>query len=219
LSCTPHCYGSATYHKKIQKQAKEFKGDVRKRMEAGAQPGTQEFTQHNFTTFRAQMDSLQSKGFMRTYPQYYPSEDVETIFLKVCSTVLEKEVSISDMHTVKLSDQNQKFTLLTSLGKEFNHFVHNSRLRDMDSLDKVYLFYVTRVDQKNPYDRLFEDVDLPPNLHIQKDPVRFTGKGDNKFDQVTAFPRSSTIVSGLYTRDKFEAHETELDNYAEQDYE
>jgi len=219
LSCTSQCNAYIYSHKKLQSKAQELKGGVRKRMEADAQPGTDKFSQHNFTTIEAQMGSLQTKGFLRKYLQYYPPDDVQTIFLRVCSTVLGKEVSISDMHKVELTDPNQKYKLLTSLGKEFNHFVHNSRLRDMDSLDKLYLFYTTRVDQKNPYDRLFEDVDLPPNLHIQKDPVRFTGKGDHKYDQVTAFPRSSTIVSGLYTRDKFEAHETELDIYSEQDYE
>ena len=48
---------------------------------------------------------------------------------------------------------------------------------------------------KTPYDRLHEASEsgqLPPNLQIQKDAVRFTGKGDHRMDQVL-FTRVSYI--------------------------
>ena len=40
---------------------------------------------------------------------------------------------------------------------------------------------------KNPYTRLFDEGEagnLPPNLIIQKNPHRFTGKGEHRLDQV-----------------------------------
>jgi large subunit ribosomal protein L50 len=216
-------YRSAKQHTRLQGQVLELKSKVRARMEpaeAESQPNT--FATHNFTTIEAQMMSLQSKGFLRKYLTYEPPSDVQSTFLKICCSVLEKDLTKADFKNTKLTDPETKFKLLASLGKEFNHFVHNSRLRDMKNLNNIYMFYTTPVDMKNPYDRLCsqgEAGELPPNLHIQKDAFRFTGKGDNKLDQVTAYPRSSTIVSGLYTRDKYTGVETELDAYSEADYE
>ena len=37
-------------------------------MEADAQPGTDKFSQHNFTTIEAQMGSLQTKGWLQLLP-------------------------------------------------------------------------------------------------------------------------------------------------------
>jgi hypothetical protein len=39
----------------------------------------------------------------------------------------------------------------------------------------------------NPYELLYQDQEegrLPPNLCIQRNPLRFTGKGDHPFDRV-----------------------------------
>lgn len=47
-------------------------------------------------------------------------------------------------------------------------------------------------------------MDLPQNLHIQTEYVRFTGDTADKFRGQTAFPKSSTLVTGLKYRNKYE---------------
>jgi len=212
-----HGRGSKKYEGKLN----ELKKLNRLKIEPVDNHETKQFL-HDFTTLESQMTSLKNKGFMRKYLSYDPPADVQTIFLKTCSSVLGQDVTASNLKTHKLQDPDLKFELLNSLGKELNHYVHNSRLRDMDDLDKLFIFYTTPVDMKNPYTRLCDEGEegkLPPNLIIQKNPLRFTGKGEHRLDQVTAYPRSPTIVSGLYARDKFKAADTELDPYSERDYE
>jgi len=207
--------------KKYEQKLTQLKNKNRLKIEPVNTAETQEFL-HDFTTLEAQMASLKSKGFLRKYQSYDPPADVQTIYLKICSSVLGKDVTASNLATHKLQDPDVKFELMNSLGKELNHYVHNSRLRDMDDLDKLFTFYTTPIDMKNPYTRLFDEGEagnLPPNLIIQKNPHRFTGKGEHRLDQVTAYPRSPTIISGLYTRDKFKAAENDLDPYSELDYE
>jgi hypothetical protein len=208
-------------NKKYEHKLNELKHKNRLKIEPVDNAETQQFL-HDFTTLESQMRSLKNKGFLRKYLSYAPPADVQTIFLKTCSSVLGKGVTACNLNTHKLQDPDVKFELMNSLGKELNHYVHNSRLRDMDDLDKLFIFYTTPIDMKNPYTRLCDEGEagkLPPNLIIQKNPLRFTGKGDHRLDQVTAYPRSPTIVSGLYARDKFKAADTELDPYSELDYE
>ncbi len=48
------------------------------------------------------------------------------------------------------------------------------------------------VSTQNPYELLYqqqEEGQLPPNLCIQKNPIRFTGTGDHPFDKVGRFRR------------------------------
>ena len=74
------------------------------------------------------------------------------------------------------------------------------------SLDDVRAFYLTTVDTRVPLDR-FKSVELPPNLHIQYDYHRFHPETDTKFGGVTAFPRRSTIVTGLTYKKKYTGFE------------
>lgn len=50
-------------------------------------------------------------------------------------------------------------------------------------------------------------MDLPENLHIQTEPVRFNPETDTMFNGQTAFPCSSTIVTGLKAKKKYKGHE------------
>lgn len=53
-----------------------------------------------------------------------------------------------------------------------------------------------------PYDAL-KEMELPENLHIQYEYVRFNAETDTKFNGQTAFPKSSTLVTGLKYREKY----------------
>ena len=63
-------------------------------------------------------------------------------------------------------------------------------------------FYKEPVDVRVPLDRL-DDVELPPNLHVQKEYHRFHPETDTMFNGVSAFPKSSTLVTGLKTKKKY----------------
>lgn len=218
--------GDSRQYKILNKQADELKNKnknmIRSESLTGEHPLTQEFTKFDFTTLEAQMTSLKTKGFMRFYKSYSPPDDLQQIFIKTCSSVLAKDVNMKDLQSIYLDDTDVKFNVLNALSLELDHNVHNSRLSDMRNLRDVYQFYSTPIDMKTPYDRLHEaseEGQLPPNLQIQKDPVRFTGKGEHRLDQVTAYPRSSTLVTGLYARDKYKGLQKDHDAYSQYDYE
>ena len=44
---------------------------------------------------------------------------------------------------------------------------------------------------------------LPDNLVVQLDAVRFTGEGGHPMNEVTAFPRRDTVLLGMKAKDKF----------------
>lgn len=70
----------------------------------------------------------------------------------------------------------------------------------------VIKFYETSVNTTVPYDAL-KQMQLPENLHIQYDYVRFNSETDTKFNGQTAFPKSSTLVTGLKYRGKYQGNE------------
>eukprot|EP00088_Acartia_fossae_P019321 TRINITY_DN21274_c0_g1_i1.p1 TRINITY_DN21274_c0_g1~~TRINITY_DN21274_c0_g1_i1.p1 ORF type:complete len:249 (-),score=23.44 TRINITY_DN21274_c0_g1_i1:88-834(-) len=170
----------------------------------------------------SQLQSMKTKGFMRQYKSYNPPVNLEDQFLSICGDALDRKLGLDTLREVKLDNLEVKFKVLSALGTALNHSVYSSRLADMKTLADVYTFYQNGVSNKNPYEILnkeSEEGKLPPNLHIQLDPHRFTGKGDHRLDQVTAYPRSSTLVSGLNTREKYPSNIRDLDPYEEHDYE
>ena len=50
--------------------------------------------------------------------------------------------------------------------------------------------------------------DLPKNLHVIREYKRFHPDDDQMFGGQTAFPKSSTIVTGLKARKKYNGYES-----------
>jgi len=176
----------------------------------------------DLTDLESQMRSLRHKGFLRAYKPYSPPDDLDTRFTKTCSEALGKAIEKEDFSTVDLDDKSSKFQVLSSLNKEFQHSVHNSRLHEMATLDDLYLFYKSTIDVRTPYEQLSDqgrDGSLPANLCIQLDPIRFTGKGDHELDKINAFPRSNTISSSIHFKEKYPGRRAEVNRYKENDYE
>jgi len=48
--------------------------------------------------------------------------------------------------------------------------------------------------------------ELPKNLHIQYEYHRFNSETDTKFGGHTAFPKSSTLVTGLKYKNKYQGN-------------
>ncbi|KER31233.1 hypothetical protein T265_13035, partial [Opisthorchis viverrini] len=93
---------------------------------------------------------------------------------------------------------------LTACAEEFHHPVLNSYLHELCDLSAVIEYYKTPVESPDALYRLSERVgdDLPANLCIQTEPIRFN-PNDTSFLKRTAFPGSSNIVSGLATSKRY----------------
>ncbi|XP_070505976.1 large ribosomal subunit protein mL50 [Chironomus tepperi] len=132
--------------------------------------------------------SLKAKGFLRSQNSYDPPSDVEQ---KINDVV--KELNVTNF-------QEKKFNLLNECSKVFNgHFVPNSRIYEMKSIKDVTEFYQTPVNCRTPYEELDQSI---PNLHIISEAKRY----DPETDGVSAFPKSSTLVTSLKHRKKYKGH-------------
>ena len=151
------------------------------------------------TDFESQLKSLQLRGFQRPLRKYVVPDNIEERFVSICQSVLGLGPGASDLSQIKISG-SQKVQLLASLAENLNgHRVPNSLLHTMTTLDKVLTFYSTSVDMLSPYDRLEQGVRsgvLPANLTVQLEPLRFDpSQATHELGRITAFPRSSTILS------------------------
>jgi len=145
------------------------------------------------------VDSLSTKGFLRCQRSYTPPSDVESK-LKTLVDDFEK-----GSNTSVFDDPEKRFSLLSVCSDEFNHRVPNSILHSISSYESLLEFYSTPVDETLPLDKL-KRVELPPNLHIQHEYVRFHPDDDTMFGGQTAFPKSNTLVPGIRTRKKYKGH-------------
>lgn len=68
--------------------------------------------------------------------------------------------------------------------------------------DDVVDFYETPINTYLPLDEL-KTRELPPNLHIEHKYTRFHPETDTMFNGKSAFPESSTIVTGITYRKKY----------------
>ncbi|XP_045445332.1 39S ribosomal protein L50, mitochondrial isoform X2 [Melitaea cinxia] len=147
---------------------------------------------------QAAAESLASRGFLRPNKPWNPPEEIDKTILKICADNGLKEDS--EFHSLDV-----KYTVLKACFDETGHGIPNSMLHTIETVDDLMEFYETPVDTLTPFDSL-KKMDLPKNLHVQEDYVRFHPDKDPLFNGKTVFPKSSTIVSGLKTRKKFEGY-------------
>ncbi|XP_014094238.3 large ribosomal subunit protein mL50 isoform X1 [Bactrocera oleae] len=144
--------------------------------------------------------SLACKGFLRSQKPYRPPQNVPDKVRSICNNL-----KISFANDYKLENLEEKFKFLDACFQDFQHSVPNSQIHELESIGDVVKFYETSVNTTVPYDAL-KNAKLPENLHIQHDYVRFNPDTDTKFNGQTAFPKSSTLVTGLKYRGKFEGY-------------
>lgn len=92
--------------------------------------------------------------------------------------------------------------ILTRCIKEFGHEVPNPELSEINTNVDLIKFYSTPVRDTNSYEDLAQ-LDLPRNLHIQLNYLRFDPDNDPMFGGVNAFPGRPTIVTGLRAKKKY----------------
>lgn len=148
--------------------------------------------------------SLEAKGFHRFVKPYQPPADVRERIEQVCEEVFGA-TSKQSWEETAITDGNSKFKFLTQCAKATGYDIHNSQLHKMRTAGDVLAFYETPVSTQSTYESMHLQ-DMPPNLHIQLDPVRFHPETDTKFNGVSAFPRTSTIVTNLKYRKLYKSH-------------
>ncbi|XP_014370943.2 39S ribosomal protein L50, mitochondrial [Papilio machaon] len=147
---------------------------------------------------QAAAESLAARGFLRPNKPWQPPTNINETIEKICSQYGLK--SDSEFESLEV-----KFNVLKTCFEETGHGVPNSLLHTIENVDNLQEFYETPVEVLTPFDAL-KKMDLPKNLHIQEDYVRFHPDKDTLFNGQSAFPKSSTIVSGLKTRRKYEGY-------------
>ncbi|XP_017017824.1 large ribosomal subunit protein mL50 [Drosophila kikkawai] len=143
-------------------------------------------------------ESIASRGFLRPHKPYTPPGDAAERVRSVAASL--------QLKGDKLENLSEKFKFLSACFQELQHGVPNSQVHELRTLSDVIAFYETPVDTTVPLDALKRQ-DLPENLHIQYEYLRFNPETDTKFGGKTAFPKSSTLVTGLKYRGKYEGNE------------
>lgn len=93
--------------------------------------------------------------------------------------------------------------LLSKLIREFGHDVPGVLMTEMMCVGDAVRYFETEVRATSAYEDLASRRDLPPNLSIQLDPIRFDPETDTMFGGRTAFPGRDTIVMSLKHRRKY----------------
>jgi len=148
--------------------------------------------------------SLEAKGFHRSVKPYQPPSDVRDRIQQVCGDVFGV-TSKQSWEETAITDSNSKYKFLTQCAKATGYDIHNSQLHKMRTVGDVLAFYEIPVTTRTTYETMHLQ-ELPPNLHIQLEAARFHPDTDTKFNGVSAYPRSSTIVTGLKYRKLYKSH-------------
>jgi len=156
--------------------------------------------------FKGQLTSLTARGFLRFQKSYEPpanaSERLKTLVQSLAPS-MKKQGKGNNIMKYRLTDSRLKYDLLSKAFEEFQHGVPNSMLYMIETVADLDDFYQTPIKTQTPYDDLARTKDLPQNIYIQKEPVRFHPETDTMFGGVSAFPKSSTLVTGLRAKRKY----------------
>ncbi|XP_059163207.1 large ribosomal subunit protein mL50-like [Physella acuta] len=147
-------------------------------------------------TTMSRLQTLKKKTSVCSVKGYTPPPDVEQKVVAMAGSIVGAQIDPS----YRLDDRLLKFKLLTKLMTEFDHSIPHADLSTMNTVQDVVQFFATPVRDTSSYEDMAK-LNLPKNLHIQLEPVRFDPETDTFFDGKTAFPGRPTIVTSLkYSR-------------------
>jgi len=149
------------------------------------------------------LNKLNSKRVLTTKKGYDPPVDVEDKIREAAVRVCGEDAG-ENWLDVKLDNPRTKYKLLTKLEKSLGHDIPNFKLNEMKSLREVVDFFQTPIYETTAYED-FSRVELPPNLHIQWEPVRFNPDTDTIHGGRTAWPGKDNIVTSLKYKRKYES--------------
>lgn len=173
------------------------RGDVA-RFASGARPVDDVFKKN--PKLEATRNSLNAKGFLRSTKAYNPPSDIVKRIDKICAS---QELPAND--EARLEGGLLRFKIFSTCAEEFKHPVPNSLLCTIETVGDLKEFYQTAINTLTPLDAL-QKIELPKNLHVQYEYHRFHPDTDTMFGGKTAFPLSSTIVTGLKYKKKYKSY-------------
>ncbi|UJR10222.1 hypothetical protein I4U23_014435 [Adineta vaga] len=141
---------------------------------------------------------------------YSPPSNIEQIIYRLANETIDnfKQETRADglWKTIYLTNPLSKYNLLTRCMKECSHTISNTNLNDIKTLEDVYQYFSTPVSDANVLENLQQSSDLPKNVHIQIDAVRFTPDSSGFFNGLDAFPKRSTKVVDLWYKKKYASY-------------
>lgn len=157
----------------------------------------------------AELASYKTKQYVArlvTCRPYTPANNVEETIRRIAQETLDNFNADQNWSNVLLNDSLKKYHLLTRCMKECSHAISNMALNDLKSLEDVYQYFSTPVTDTNVLEDLQQSQDLPANVHIQLDAVRFTPETSGFFNNLDAFPKRSTKVVDLWYKKKYPSY-------------
>ncbi|KAL1428374.1 hypothetical protein MTO96_002756 [Rhipicephalus appendiculatus] len=137
---------------------------------------------------RSALMSLSDRGFGRPMKPYKPAEDVEDRVKIIYEEVLGQKADSAWLQT-PINEPLLKFRLLTRCINEFGHDIPSSELMNVKCVDDVVEYFSTPIEGLTPYESLVQRKDqLPKNLHVIPNYVRFNPETDTFFGGVNAYP-------------------------------
>ena len=141
---------------------------------------------------------------------YTPPSDIEQKIYRIANETIDNfkpEIrSNGNWQSIYLTNPLNKYNLLTRCMKECSHTISNMTLNDIKTLEDVYEYFSTSVKDTNVLENLQQSSELPQNVHIQLDAVRFTPETSSFFNDLDAFPKRSTKVIDLWYKKKYASY-------------
>lgn len=185
-------------------------GDARKSEEAEAEElaarALEETRQRKYKPrkdgplIRANLNNLATKRLLTTKKGYTPPADVSARLQQLVEALAP---GVDNWLCTTLSDSRVKYDIVTAAVKEFKHDVSNYELSDMHTAQHVLDYFSREVRETTTYEDLSRK-DLPPNLHIQWEYMRFHPDKDTMFDGKSAFPNDEGRVTSIKYSRKYE---------------
>ena len=94
--------------------------------------------------------------------------------------------------------------------KEFDHKVPNTEATRIERVRDAIQFFQTDVRASHSLEDLSK-LDLPKNLHIQLEYLRFDPETDTMFDGKTAYPGRDTHVTSIKYKRKYKSIKTSVE--------
>ncbi|XP_033747641.1 39S ribosomal protein L50, mitochondrial-like [Pecten maximus] len=149
--------------------------------------------------------SLKKRTGVNTKRGYTPPEDVEERIQRIADGIYGEQENWKDTH---LTNRAHKYKFLTETIKEFNHNIPNMVLTNLDKVNDVVLHFSTEVMETSALEDISK-LDLPENLHINLDYIKFNEKEDTLFGGKTAYPGRPTIIHSIKHKRQYKVTEQE----------
>ncbi|CAH8851720.1 unnamed protein product [Trichobilharzia szidati] len=166
-------------------------------------------------SFTSRLQSLADKSkndILMNRDPYCPPMDVESRIQALSEKLLNLKSSTDDNNEsadhhrhqwkeYRFQDNAEKYKMFTACINEFKHNIANSYLHEINTIGELIDYFSTPVETPDFLYKITKDsqdgnIDLPANLSIQVEPLRYNPNEDTFF-KVNAYPGRSTIVSDL----------------------